>query len=70
MPERRRSENQIQSRLSASGNQNVQVQYYNIQTALGHMDEGIQYEINCLKQESQEINYDSLNTVFELRDSI
>lgn len=50
--------------------QEIKTCRFNIQTALGHIDEGIQYEINCLKQESQEINYDSLNAVFELRDTI
>lgn len=50
--------------------QEIKTCRYNIQTALEHIDEGIQYEINYLKQESQEINYDSLNTVFELRDTI
>lgn len=50
--------------------QEIKTCRYNIQTALGHIDEGIQYEVNRLKQESQEINYDSLNAVFELRDTI
>lgn len=50
--------------------QEIKTCRYNIQVALEHIDEGIQYEVNRLKQESREINYDSLNAVFELRDAI
>lgn len=50
--------------------QEILTSKYNLKVALGHIDEGIQYEINRLKQESPETNYDSLNDVFELRDSV
>lgn len=50
--------------------QEILTSKYNLKVALGHIDEGIQYEVNRLKQESPETNYDSLNDVFELRDSV
>lgn len=50
--------------------QEILTSKYNLKVALGHIDEGIQYEINRLKQKSPEIDYDSLNDVFELRDSV
>ena len=50
--------------------QEILTSKYNLKVALAHIDEGIQYEINRLKQESPETNYDSLNDVFELRDSV
>lgn len=50
--------------------QEILTSKYNLKVALEHIDEGIQYEINRLKQKSQEIDYDSLNAVFELRDSV
>lgn len=50
--------------------QEILTSKYNLKVALGHIDAGIQYEINRLKQESPETNYDSLNDVFELRDSV
>ena len=50
--------------------QEILTSKYNLKVALEHIDDGIQYEINRLKQKSQEIDYDSLNAVFELRDSV
>ena len=50
--------------------QEILTSKYNLKVALKHIDEGVQYEINRLKQKSQEIDYDSLNAVFELRDSV
>lgn len=50
--------------------QEILTSKYNLKVALKHIDEGVQYEINRLKQKSQEIDYDSLNSVFELRDSV
>lgn len=50
--------------------QEILTSKYNLKVALEHIDEGVQYEINRLKQKSQEIDYDSLNAVFELRDSV
>lgn len=50
--------------------QEILTSKYNLKVALEHIDEGIQYEVNRLKQESPETNYNSLNDVFELRDSV
>ena len=50
--------------------QEILTSKYNLKVALEHIDDGIQYEVNRLKQESPETNYDSLNDVFELRDSV
>ena len=50
--------------------QEILTSKYNLKVALEHIDEGVQYEINRLKQKSQEIDYDRLNAVFELRDSV
>ena len=53
--------------------QEILTSKYNLKVALEHIDDGIQYEVNRLKHEtpeSPETNYDSLNDVFELRDSV